>query len=254
MQNSPFVSIITVVFNSKNTVEWTIRSVLTQSYKNIEYIIIDGGSINGTMEVVGKHKDEITRIISEPDRGIYDGMNKGIRLASGDIVGILNSDDFYADDRVIETVVKTMKEQDADVCWGDLVYVSPKDTNKIVRYWKSSEYKEEKFKKGWMPAHPTFFVRRRVYEKYGVFNLDFPIAGDYELMLRILEKYKVKSCHISKVLVKMRAGGSSNKNIIRIVKGDLECYRAWKVNGLKISFLKIWSKPLSKIFQYIKKA
>ncbi|GAI17234.1 unnamed protein product [marine sediment metagenome] len=245
MQNSPFVSIITVVFNSKNTVESTIRSVLRQSYQNIEYIIIDGGSTDGTVEVVGKYKDEITKIVSEPDRGIYDGMNKGMRLASGDIVGILNSDDFYADDEVIEEVVKIMEDKNVDVCWGDLVYVSPKDTNKIVRYWKSSEYKEGKFKKGWMPAHPTFFVRRRVYEKYGIFNLNFPIAGDYELMLRILEKYKVKSCHIPKVLVKMRAGGSSNKNIIRVIKGDLECYRAWKVNGLKISFLEIWSKPFS---------
>lgn len=254
MQNSPFVSIITVVFNSKNTVESTIRSVLRQSYQNIEYIIIDGGSTDGTVEVVGKYKDEITKIVSEPDRGIYDGMNKGMRLASGDIVGILNSDDFYADDEVIEEVVKIMEDKNVDVCWGDLVYVSPKDTNKIVRYWKSSEYKEGKFKKGWMPAHPTFFVRRRVYEKYGIFNLNFPIAGDYELMLRILEKYKVKSCHIPKVLVKMRAGGSSNKNIIRVIKGDLECYRAWKVNGLKISFLEIWSKPFSKISQYIKRS
>lgn len=247
------VSIITTVFNNKKTVEDAIKSVLSQSYPNIEYIVIDGGSTDGTVDIINQYKDKIAKFISEKDKGVYDGMNKGIKMADGDIIGILNSDDIYASDKVIEIVVNTMEERNADVCWGDLVYVDAKNTDKIVRYWRSSEYKEGKFKKGWVPPHPSFFVKKWVYEKYGYFNLDFSIAADYEIMLRFLEKYKVQSCYIPQILVKMRIGGKSNQNIKNIIKANMECYRAWKVNGLKINPLKIFLKPLSKISQYFKK-
>ena len=250
MQNLPLVSIITTVLNSRETIEDTIKSVLNQYYPNIEHIIVDGGSIDGTIEVINKYRKKISKFISEKDKGIYDGMNKGIRMAGGEIIGILNSDDIYASDNVIEEVVKTMEESNADCCWGDLVYVDTKDTNKIIRYWKSSEYEPGKFRKGWMPPHPTFFVRRWIYEKYGRFNLDFPISADYELMLRFLEKYKIKTCYISQVMVKMRIGGQSNKSIINIIKANIECYKAWKINSLKINPLIIFLKPLSKIPQY----
>jgi len=250
----PLVSIITPVLDRKNTIDSAIKSVLGQTYRNIEYLIVDGGSTDGTIEVINKYREKISKFISEKDKGVYDGMNKGIRMASGEIIGILNSDDIYASDNVIEKVVKVMEGNNADCCWGDLVYVDTKDTNKIIRYWKSSEYKPGKFRKGWMPPHPTFFARRWVYEKYGRFNLDFPISADYELMLRFLEKYKIKPCYIPQVMVKMRTGGQSSKNVLNIIKGNIECYRAWKINGLEIDFFRIFLKPLSKISQYLKRS
>lgn len=249
----PKVSVITVVFNNRQFIESAIKSVLSQSYKNIEHIVIDAGSKDGTIDIINKYKDKIAKFISEPDRGIYDGMNKGLRLASGEIIGTLNSDDIYADSEVVEIVVKIMEAKKVDVCWGNLVYVDKNDTSRIIRHWKSSEYKEGRFKRGWMPPHPTFFVRRRIYEKYGIFNLNFKIAADYELMLRFLQKYKVSSCYIPKILVKMRKGGKSNKSIANYIKANLESYRAWKENGLKINPLRILLKPLSKIIQYFKK-
>jgi len=253
MNNLPSASIITVVLNGKDTIEDTIKSVLGQGYQNIEYIIIDGGSTDGTLKIIESYKDKISKFVSEKDKGIYDGMNKGISLADGDIIGILNADDFYTSNNVIETVVKEIEEKKADVCWGDLVYVDKNNTDKIIRYWKSSEYKEGKFKKGWMPPHPTFFVKKWVYEKYGIFNLDFSISADYELMLRFLEKYKIKTCYIPQILVKMRTGGQSNKNIKNIIKANIECYRAWGVNELKINPLIIFLKLILKITQYFEK-
>lgn len=252
MEDSKLVSIITTVFNGGEFIESAIKSVLGQSYRNIEYIVVDGGSTDGTGEIINEYRSKIAKTVSEKDKGIYDGMNKGIKLATGDIVGILNSDDFYASTGAIESVVRAMGENGVDIVFGDLVYVDPKNTNKIVRIWRSSEYKEGKFQKGWMPPHPAFFVKRKVYDKYGIFNLDFKISADYELMLRFLKKNKVRSYYLPKILVKMRAGGKSNKNIKNIVKGNIECYRAWAVNGLKANPLVIFAKPFSKISQFIR--
>ncbi|MFA5033573.1 MAG: glycosyltransferase family 2 protein [bacterium] len=244
------VSIITVAFNSEKFIEHAINTVLSQTYKNIEYIIIDGGSIDGTINIIKKHKDKIAKFISEQDNGIYDAMNKGLKMATGDIIGILNSDDFYADNFVIETVVKNIKNENADSCWGDLFYVDKENTSKIVRNWKSSQYSKNNFGKGWMPPHPTFFVKKQIYEKYGYFNLDFRTSADYEIMLRFLEKYKIKSCYIPKVLVKMRIGGKSNKNIKNIIKANIECYNAWKINELQINPIVFFIKPLLKVLQF----
>ncbi|MEK7144011.1 MAG: glycosyltransferase family 2 protein [Patescibacteria group bacterium] len=244
------VSIITVSCNSVKTIEDTIKSVLSQTYLDIEYIIIDGGSTDGTVEIINKYRDKIAKFVSEPDKGIYDAMNKGVKLAAGEIIGALNSDDFYADNKVIVEVADKMRETNADVCWGDLVYVDRNNTDKIIRFWKSSEYRKGKFKQGWHPPHAAFFVKKQVYDKYGLFNLNFKIAADYELMLRFLEKYKVASCYISRVLVKMRIGGKSNRNIFNIIKANAESYRAWKINGLKGGFFAVLLKPLSKIIQY----
>lgn len=244
------ISIITVSYNSEKTIEATIKSVINQTYPDIEYIIIDGGSTDRTLGIIEKYKDKIAKIISEPDKGIYDAMNKGLKLATGEIIGILNSDDLYYDEKVIETVVKKIEEQNVDCLWGDLVYVNKNNINQIIRFWKSSEYENRKFQKGWHPPHPTFFVRKKIYEKYGDFNLKFKIAADYELMLRFLEKYKIKFCYIPMILVKMKIGGKSNKSIFNIIKANIESCRAWKVNGLKISPFRIFLKPLSKISQY----
>jgi len=244
------ISIITPVFNSAGTVEGTIKSVLSQTYSNTECVIIDGGSKDGSLEIIEKYKDKISKIVSEKDNGLYDAMNKGVKLASGDIIGILNSDDVYYDNQVLETVAKEMQKSNADVCWGDLLYTKKDDLNKMTRVWKSSEYRRGLFKKGWHPPHPTFFVRRSVYEKYGAFRADLKLAADYELMLRFLEKEKVSSIYIPKILVKMREGGQSNwKNIFKIIKGNWESYRSWQLNGLKVSPFIFILKPLRKLKQ-----
>lgn len=249
----PTVSIVTTVLNSKDTIESTLRSVLEQTYRNIEYIITDGGSTDGTMDIINRYRDRIAQFVSEPDKGVQDGMNKGIRLANGEIIGILNADDFYASNDAIETVANAMREKDVDVCWGDLLCVDRKNPDRIVRYWKSSEYEEGKFRNGWMPPHPTFFVRKQIYEKYGTFNLDFKFAADYELMLRFLEKYKVSSCYIPKIMVRYRLGGGSSKSIGNMVKANIECYRSWSANGLKINPIRIFLKPVSKIPQFFRR-
>lgn len=247
------VSIITVVYNNKDTIKDAIESVLNQTYKNIEYIIVDGASTDGTAEIIKSYGNKIDKFISEPDNGIYDAMNKGIALATGDVVGMLNSDDFYVDEFVIEKVVKVFEEKKVDSVYGDLVYVDSNDMNKVIRFWKSRAYRKGLFNQGWHPAHPTFFVKKEIYDKYGTFDLDFKIAADYELMLRFLERYKISCSYISEVLVKMRVGGKSNQSIKNILKANLECYRAWKVNGLKINPVKLLLKPLSKILQYFPK-
>lgn len=245
------VSIITVVWNNADTIKDAIESVLNQTYKNIEYIIVDGGSTDGTIEIIQSYGNKISKFISEKDEGIYDAMNKGIKLATGDIVGILNSDDFYKSNDVIETVVREFISKDIDCLYGDLEYVDKNDTSKVIRYWKSNPYKEGLFQKGWHPPHPTFFVKREIYYKYGMFNTNFKIAADYELMLRFLEKYKIKSSYIPKVLVRMRLGGASNKSVINIIKANIECYKAWKVNNLRVNPISILiAKPFSKLLQY----
>lgn len=243
------VSIITVVFNNREFIESAIKSVLSQTYKDIEYIIVDAGSIDGTVEIIKKYGGKISKFISEKDKGIYDAMNKGINLATGELVAILNSDDVYENENVISNVVEMIKSKNADCLWGDLVYVSQKNPEKIIRYWKSSEYENGKFKIGWHPPHPTFFVKKTIYDKCEIFNLDFKIAADYELMLRFLGKCKITGIYLPKVLVRMRTGGESNKSFKNILKANIEVYRAWKINGLKTNFFIIFKKPLSKIKQ-----
>ena len=244
------VSVITVVYNGSQTIEECIESVIAQSYEIIEHIIIDGGSTDGTLDVIKKHKDNIAKIISEPDNGIYDAMNKGIRAATGDVIGILNSDDMYADEFVIENVVKCLSENNVHTCYGDLVYVDHEDTDKVIRHWKSGNLFRERFKKGWMPPHPTFFVKKDIYDQYGIFNLEFPLASDYELMLRFLYKYNVFTAYIPKFLVKMRTGGRCRPGILNTSKNVIENYRAWKINGLNPTPITFILKPLSKTLQY----
>jgi glycosyltransferase involved in cell wall biosynthesis len=183
------ISIITAVFNNAKLVESCINSVLTQYYKNIEYIIIDGVSTDGTVEIIDRYNGKISKWLSEPDNGIYDALNKGVKIATGDIVGFLHADDIYASDRILETVVKEMISHNVDSCYGDLLYVDKDDTSKVVRYWKSCPYQDGLFLKGWMPPHPTFFVKKEIYEKYGLFNPNLGTAADYELMLRFLVRF-----------------------------------------------------------------
>ncbi len=244
------ISIITVVLNNESYIEDCINSVFNQTYGSIEYIVIDGGSKDGTVGIIRKYEKYISTWISEPDRGLYDAMNKGIKIATGDIIGILNSDDMYADETVIRSIVNCILENGVDTCYGDLVYVDCKDINRQVRYWKSGTFNKERFRRGWMPPHPTFFVKHHVYEKYGTFDLNFPLAADYELMLRFLYIYDVSASYIPKCLVKMRTGGSCHPGLTNTSNNVIENYRAWKVNGLKPNLFTFLMKPLFKIFQY----
>ncbi len=245
------VSIITVCLNAADTIADTINSVATQNHSHVEHIVIDGGSADNTVELVRQLGGRVTKMVSEPDEGIYHAMNKGLALAKGDLVGFLNADDLYCHESVVKTVVETVKEHNVDSCYGDLLYMDA-TLSKVVRHWKSSPYTKGLFCTGWHPPHPTFFVKRSVYEKYGGFNTDLKIAADYEIMLRFLERYKVSTFYIPEVLVKMRTGGTSNRSIKNIIQANLECYRAWKINKLPMSPAIVVKKPLSKAIQYLR--
>ncbi len=245
------ISIITITYNSEETLEDTIKSVISQSYKNIEYIIIDGGSTDGTMDIVNKYKDFISTIVSEPDKGIYDAMNKGVERATGDLVGILNSDDFYANDTVLQNIANKIGKNDG--IYADLVYVDRVNTDKIIRYWKSKEYKEGSFLKGWMPPHPTFFIRKEIYNKYGNYNLSLKSAADYELMLRLIHKEKISITYLPEIITKMRVGGQSNASLSNRLKANNEDRMAWDINNIDPKFYSLYLKPIRKIGQFLKK-
>jgi glycosyltransferase involved in cell wall biosynthesis len=244
------VSIITVCYNSAATIADTIRSVQNQNHNDIEHIIIDGISSDNTLEVIASSGFN-GRIISEEDNGLYDAMNKGIRLATGDIVGILNSDDFYPDANVITDVVHHIDQQNCEAVYADLNFINMAKPKKVVRKWRSGTYRYEKFNFGWMPPHPTFFVRREVYEKYGSFNTGLKSAADYELILRFLYVNKVKAEYLPRVIVNMRAGGVSNRSFSNRLKAHMEDYKAWRINGGSPHWYTMLLKPLRKVFQYM---
>ena len=246
------VSIITITYNSESTLIDTIDSVLNQTYKDIEYIIIDGKSTDSTVSIIHSYKDKISKFISEKDNGLYDALNKGIAMATGDVIGVLHSDDFYTNYQVIEKVVQTFKLNHADAVYADLFYVDKKNVDKILRKWKSGSYKHGMFVNGWMPPHPTFFVRRHCYEKYGSFNLDLISAADYELMLRFVHKHQIKLAYLPEFIIKMRVGGLSNASLSNRIRANKEDRKAWLMNGLKPKFHTIYLKPLRKIIQLFK--
>lgn len=251
MQAPLKITIITVCYNSAKTIEQTIQSVLNQHYPNLEYIIIDGASTDGTQNIVKKYADKITLFKSEPDKGIYDAMNKGLTLATGDIVGLLNADDLYAHAHVLAKVNTTF-ERDIDACYGDLIYFPENDQSKVLRYWKSNEFKAGLFAKGWCPPHPTFFVKRTIYAQQGLFNTTYRMGNDVELMMRFLEKAKIKSAYIPQVLVHMRAGGVSNrgfKNILIQNKCILQAARALEIPFSTYGF--VFGKLKSRLLQFI---
>jgi glycosyltransferase len=294
------ISIITATWNASATLRDCLDSVKAQKGTGtfgaspLEHIIVDGGSTDGTLEIVRDHASRgqapdgaspRTRFISEPDNGIYDAMNKGIRMATGEIVGLLNADDFYADGRVLERVAKVFEDPEVEACFGDLVYVremlncasrvklapvAPLNRLKdpsiqrfnhstvqpgftILRYWKSGSFSPGKFKWGWMPPHPTFFVRRSVYERFGLFNLDLGSAADYELMLRFLLRHRVRTAYIPEVLVNMRAGGVSNASLGNRLRANRMDRKAWEVNGLRPYPWTLFFKPMRKVPQYFLK-
>ncbi len=245
------VSLITIAYNSAETIEDTIKSIVAQDYFNIEYIIIDGGSTDNTLSIVDKFKDSIAIIISEPDKGIYDAMNKGVQNATGDIIGILNSDDIYANNKVVSRIVEAIGDQDS--IYADLVYVNRDNTDKVNRYWKSGTYKKGIFKKGWMPPHPTFFIKKSCYDQYGIYNLRLRSSADYELMLRMLHKHNISVVYLPEVITKMRVGGQSNVTLLNRIKANKEDKLAWSINDLTPGPLTLIMKPVRKISQFLKK-
>lgn len=244
------ISIITATYNSASTIVSCVTSVNEQSHQDIEHIIIDGASKDNTIKIINSIPNRVLKIITEPDKGIYDAMNKGIKLATGDIVGLLNSDDLYTDNDVIKKIITLFETTSADCFYADLYYVNKDNTDQIVRHWRTREYISGAFKKGWHPAHPTFFVRREVYEKYGLFNLRFTLAADFELMLRLLERYKITAFYLPEPIVRMRLGGATGKNIQNIIKQNIECYKAFKQNGIKVSPLYPLYRLLPKLKQF----
>ena len=246
------ISIITVVWNGVNTIQNTIDSVLAQTYKNVEYIIIDGDSSDGTIEVIKSYGNKISKFISEPDRGLYDAMNKGINMATGDIIGILNSDDFYVDNNVIEQVVKEFNNRNVDSVFADLIYVNQNNINKVIRYFDSGQFKPSLFAYGLMPAHPTFFVKREIYEKYGKFRTDLKNAADFDLLVRFLYVNQSPYHYIDKVIIIMRMGGAST-SFSSVWTNNIEILNACKVNGIRTSIFKILLRYVFKLTTLFKK-
>lgn len=246
------LSIITATFNSASTIADTLACVKNQDYPNIEHIIMDGVSKDNTLEIV-KTFPHVAKIVSEKDKGIYDAMNKGIMCATGDVIGILNSDDVYASNDVLSAVAKTFEDPSVQATYANLEFVLRDDLNKVVRKWKAGTYSKKSFYYGWMPPHPTFFVRKEVYDKVGLFNTDLGSAADYELMLRILLKHNIPAAYINRVIIKMRVGGISTASLSNRLKANQKDRLAWKVNGLQPNFYTLYLKPIRKLGQFLRR-
>jgi glycosyltransferase involved in cell wall biosynthesis len=244
----PKISVITVCYNAQSTIERCIRSVINQYYTNIEYIIIDGNSTDGTLSLLEKYKKNINILVSEPDKGIYHAMNKGIALATGDIVGVLNADDFFADESVLTVVADAFNNNDTDIVYGDLDYIKP--DGKISRKWVSGVYKKGMFNYGWMPPHPTFYCKRKLFSRFGDYSLEYGTAADYELMLRFIHRNLLSVHYVKKVLVKMALGGVSNSNVSNRVKALLFDMKAMNHNKILFPPMALLMKPLRKVKQF----
>jgi len=254
------ITVITAAWNCAGTVADCLDSVASQSYPHRDHVVVDGGSTDGTLAVLEAHRQQLAALISEPDNGIYDAMNKGIQLATGDVIGTLNADDFYTTPNVLARVAAVFEDPAVMSCYGDLEYVreirggdgsgSPAGFA-VVRHWQSGPFKRDKFKWGWMPPHPTFFVRRSVYERSGLFRLDMGSAADYELMLRLLFRHRMTAAYIPEVLVRMRAGGVSNASLANRLRANRMDRLAWAVNGLAPYPWTLMLKPLRKLPQFL---
>ncbi|MDP3673070.1 MAG: glycosyltransferase family 2 protein [Telluria sp.] len=226
------ISVITAVFNRASTLGESLRSVQAQTWPGVEHIVIDGGSTDGSLEVLAQHRDGIAQMVSEPDKGIYDALNKGIRRATGDVVGFMHADDAYASPDALRRVAEAFENPAVGAVYGDLVYVNKDDASRVVRYWRAGQYHRQRLTHGWMPPHPTFYVRREHYQRLGGFDTRFRIAADYDNMLRILWAGQVQAAYIPRVLVRMRTGGTSNRSLLNIVQKSCEDYSALRQNGI----------------------
>ncbi|AYD47979.1 glycosyltransferase family 2 protein [Arachidicoccus soli] len=252
MNTLPKISIVTVTYNSAATLKDTIESVRNQDYKNIEYIIVDGASKDNTVDII-KNYTEIYPIkwISEPDKGLYDAMNKGIKMATGDVVGIINSDDFYHNSDTLSKIADAFMQNDIDCVYSDVRFVNPENLEKTIRYYSSKNFKPSKFKWGFMPAHPSFFARKPLFEKFGYYKTDYKIAADFELLLRFLLKNNSRTKYIELDTMKMRTGGVSTKSFRNKIILNKEILRACKENNIKTNLFKIYLRYSVKIFQFL---
>lgn len=246
------ITLITPVWNNVATVGHCMRSIADQTVP-CQHILVDGGSTDGTLEVIKQFSRPNTVATSEPDNGMYDAINKGLEHANGDIVGVLNADDYYPTPNVLKLIVDVFADTTVEASYGDLLYVERKDTDKVVRTWKSGPYKRERFYAGWMPPHPTFFIRRSLYRQHGGYRLDLGSAADYELMLRMLLKHQAKAIYIPEVLVHMRNEGMSNASLKNRIKANRYDRQAWRVNGIRPRPWTLIAKPMSKIGQWFER-
>lgn len=247
------ISVITAVYNRSKTIGDALECVLNQDAVDVESVVIDGMSDDGTDQVISRYKDRISVHVREPDKGIYDALNKGFSRASGDVIGFLHADDMLNGSTCLSTIDSVFQDPSVDLVYGDLIYVGQQETSKVVRYWKDRVYDRRRFRFGWMPAHPTVYVRRGVYEKFGLFRDDFHTSADYECLVRLLYKHELKAVHIPETLVKMRVGGQSNATLANRRRANQEDRLAWVVNGLKPPPLLRLSKPMRKLPQYFTK-
>lgn len=248
------ISIITVCFNSDTTIRDTIESVLSQDYPNIEYVVVDGQSTDSTIDIVNEYKGEISKVISEPDRGIYDAMNKGIKYSTGDVVGILNSDDFFENAHVISDVVETFRSNPrAGLVIGDVLYVDPSDIYKVTRFYSSSKFKPFKLRFGWMPPHAATFIKTEVYRKFGTYSTDYKISADYELFVRLLLLHNLFYARLDKVLVRMRTGGISSSGVKSNIMLNIEIVKACRENGIYTNIFLVLIKIPFKLLEMAKR-
>jgi glycosyltransferase len=243
------ISIITAVYNSRATLADALDSALAQTHPDKELIVIDGASTDGTLEVIQRYAGRLAQVVSEPDRGIYDALNKGIARASGEVVGLLHADDLYADADVLTRIAAAFADPAVDAVYGDLVYVSQKDTGRVIRHWRAGEYRPARLRWGWMPPHPTLYLRRSLYERHGNFDQQYRIAADYDLILRVLSRIEGRVVYLPQVLVRMRLGGTSNRSLRHILRKSGEDYRALRANHLGGIAALAW-KNLSKVSQF----
>lgn len=241
------ISIITATLNSSKTIEDCIASINKQSYKNIEHIIIDGSSKDNTLKIINSIPNRIYKIISEPDKGIYDAMNKGIRLATGDVIGILNSDDFFTSDNVIENIITAFKTKDVDGVYGDICFVKPENLNKVVRYYSAKWFNPSLFRFGFMPPHPSFYVRSQYYKEFGLYKTDYKIAADYELLIRYLKAHQLKTRYLNFCVVTMRTGGDSTRNLKSNWILNKEIVRGCHENGMYTNMMILSLKYFVKV-------
>lgn len=242
------VSLITVTYNAETSIERCINSVIAQNYHNIEYIVVDGASTDNTLQILNQYKKNINLLISEPDKGMYDALNKGISRATGDIIGILNADDFFASDDILTKIAEIFKDSGVDILYGNLDFVDPNET--IIRKWRTKTYKRGSFSWGWMPAHPTFYCRRSLFNNLGFYSLEYGTAADYELMLRFMHDKNINTYFLDKVMVKMQTGGMSNKSPANRISAWRFDLKAMKNNGIKFPLVTLIMKPLRKVGQY----
>ncbi len=243
------ISIVTAVYNRAGTVGDALSSVQNQTYRNVEHVVQDGGSTDGTLDILQQYQDPRIALVSEKDDGLYDAINKGKARATGDIVGLMHSDDVFASDAVLQKVAAAFEDQDIDCVYGDLQYVAADDTSRVIRHWKSGDYARDLLKQGWMPPHPTFYIRRQHLGKYGMYDTSFQIAADYDAMLRWLWTHNLRPAYIPEVMVKMRMGGESNRSVARIIRKSREDYHALRRNNVG-GLGALAQKNISKIKQF----